>query len=158
MDPRTGAIKAMANYPTFNPNNPASLDEDNRRNFAISDMIEPGSTFKLVTAIAAVEQDKVQFDEKFKTPEDGKIKIHGQWMRDHDPLGTLRFPEVIEKSSNVATAQIGHAAVEGHLLPVRPKSRLRHPHKYRSAQRGNRSPAQTLRVESGYTSMDVDRI
>ena len=106
MDPRTGAIKAMANYPTFNPNNPASLDEENRRNFAISDMIEPGSTFKLVTAIAAVEQEKVQFDEKFETPEDGKIKIHGQWMRDHDPLGTLRFPEVIEKSSNVATAQI----------------------------------------------------
>lgn len=106
MDPRTGAIKAMANYPTFNPNNPASLDSMNRRNFAISDMIEPGSTFKLVTAIAAVEQGKVQFDEKFETPEDGKLKIHGQWMRDHDPLGTLTFPEVIEKSSNVATAKI----------------------------------------------------
>lgn len=106
MNPQTGAIKAMANYPTFNPNNPASLDNSNRRNFAISDMIEPGSTFKLVTAIAAVEQSKVQFDEKFETPEDGKRLIHGQWMRDHDPLGTLTFPEVIEKSSNVATAQI----------------------------------------------------
>ena len=106
MDPRTGAIKAMANYPTFNPNNPASLDKENRRNFAISDMIEPGSTFKLVTAIAAVEQGKVQFNETFETPEDGKLKIHGQWMRDHDPLGTLTFPEVIEKSSNVATAEI----------------------------------------------------
>jgi cell division protein FtsI (penicillin-binding protein 3) len=106
MDPRTGAIKAMANYPTFDPNNPASLDKENRRNFAISDMIEPGSTFKLVTAIAAVEQEKVDFDEKFETPEDGKIRIHGQWMRDHDPLGTLTFPQVIEKSSNVATAEI----------------------------------------------------
>jgi cell division protein FtsI (penicillin-binding protein 3) len=106
MDPQTGAIKAMANYPTFNPNNPASLDKTNRRNFAISDMIEPGSTFKLVTAIAAVEQNKVTFDEKFETPEDGKTLIHGQWMRDHDPLGTLSFPEVIQKSSNVATARI----------------------------------------------------
>ena len=106
MDPQTGAIKAMANYPTFNPNKPSSLDSKNRRNFAISDMIEPGSTFKLVTAIAAVEQEKVQFDEKFETPEDGKRLIHGQWMRDHEPLGTLSFPEVIEKSSNVATAQI----------------------------------------------------
>jgi len=106
MDPRTGAIKAMANFPTFNPNNPASLDKENRRNFAISDMIEPGSTFKLVTAIAAVEQGKVSFDEKIKTPKDAKILIHGQWMRDHDPLGTLTFPEVIEKSSNVATAKI----------------------------------------------------
>jgi cell division protein FtsI (penicillin-binding protein 3) len=106
MDPQTGAIKAMANYPTFNPNNPASLNSTNRRNFAISDMIEPGSTFKLVTSIAAVEQDKVQFDEQFETPEDGKTLIHGQWMRDHEPMGTLSFPEVIQKSSNVATAQI----------------------------------------------------
>lgn len=106
IDPRTGAIKALANYPTFNPNNPSSLNQTNRRNFMISDMIEPGSTFKLVMAIAAVEQNKVQFDEKFDTPASGKINIHGQWMRDHDPLGTMTFPEVIEKSSNVATAQI----------------------------------------------------
>lgn len=106
MDPRTGAVKAMANYPTYNPNNSGSLNTSNRRNFAISDMIEPGSTFKLVTAIAAVEQGKVTFDEKFETPEDGKVQIHGQWMRDHDPLGTLSFSEVIEQSSNVATSQI----------------------------------------------------
>lgn len=106
MNPKTGAIKALANYPTFNPNNPASLNSKNRRNFAISDMIEPGSTFKLVTAIAAVEQNKVKFDELFETPEDGTTQIHGQWMRDHDPLGTLSFPEVIQKSSNVATSRI----------------------------------------------------
>lgn len=106
MDPRTGAIKAMANYPTFNPNDPASLNSTNRRNFTISDMIEPGSTFKLVTAIAAVEQDKVKFNETFETPEDGTTKIHGQWMRDHQPLGTLTFPQVIEKSSNIATSKI----------------------------------------------------
>lgn len=106
MNPQTGAIKAMANYPTFNPNNPASLNSKNRRNFAISDMIEPGSTFKLVTSIAAVEQDKVEFNEQFETPDDGKTLIHGQWMRDHEPMGTLSFPEVIQKSSNVATARI----------------------------------------------------
>lgn len=106
MDPRTGAVKAMANYPTYNPNNSASLNTSNRRNFAISDMIEPGSTFKLVTAITAVEQGKVSFEEQFETPEDGKVQIHGQWMRDHDPLGTLSFSEVIEQSSNVATSQI----------------------------------------------------
>lgn len=106
MDPKTGAIKAMANYPTYDPNDPSTLDSNNRRNFAISDMIEPGSTFKLVTAIAAVEQQKVNFSETFETPENGRTKIHGQWMRDHDPLGTLSFPEVIEQSSNVATSEI----------------------------------------------------
>lgn len=106
MDPRTGAIKALANYPTFNPNHPASSKDENRRNYAISDMIEPGSTFKLVTAIAAVEQKVVHFDEIFDTPEDGTKLIHGQMMRDHNPLGTLRFDQVIEQSSNIAAAEI----------------------------------------------------
>lgn len=106
MDPRSGAIKALANYPTYNPNHPATSEDENRRNYAISDMIEPGSTFKLVTAIVAIEQDAIDFDEQFVTPEDGKLLIHGQWMRDHDPLGTLSFKQVIQKSSNIATAKI----------------------------------------------------
>ncbi len=106
MDPSTGAIKALANYPTFDPNRPASLSANNRRNVMIADMIEPGSTFKLVTAIAALEQNKVSFSETFDTPEDGTREIHGQMMRDHDPMGTLTFAEVIEQSSNVATSEI----------------------------------------------------
>ncbi|WP_103665417.1 peptidoglycan D,D-transpeptidase FtsI family protein [Gracilimonas amylolytica] len=106
MDPKTGAIKALANYPTYDPNYPASSDEENRRNFAISDMIEPGSTFKLVTAVAAVEQGVVSFDEIFETPDNGEVVIHDLVLRDHDPLGDLSFEEVIQKSSNVATAEI----------------------------------------------------
>jgi cell division protein FtsI/penicillin-binding protein 2 len=106
MDPKTGAVKAIANYPTFDPNNPAASDNENRRNFAVSDMIEPGSTFKLVPAIAAVEQRVVSLDESFDTPASGQKSIYGQLMRDHDPLGTLTFSEVIAKSSNIATAEI----------------------------------------------------
>lgn len=106
LDPKTGAIKALANYPTYDPNFPGSEELENRRNFAISDMVEPGSTFKLVTAIAAVEQNKVSFDEIFETPKSGEIEIHGQTLRDHDPLGNMSFQEVIQNSSNVATAEI----------------------------------------------------
>lgn len=106
MDPKTGAIKAIANYPTYDPNYPGSGEDENRRNFAISDMMEPGSTFKLVTAIAAVEQGVVNFEEIFETPENGEIVIHDLVLRDHDPLGDLTFQEVIQKSSNVATAEI----------------------------------------------------
>lgn len=106
IDPKTGAIKAMANYPTFDPNFPASTESENRRNFAISDMIEPGSTFKLVTAISAVEQEVVDFNEVFETPDNGEVVIHDLTLRDHDPLGDLTFQEVIQKSSNVATAEI----------------------------------------------------
>ena len=106
MDPKTGAIKALANYPTYDPNNPSSIDSENRRNYAVSDMIEPGSTFKLVTAIAAVEQGVVDFDEIFETPENGRKIIHGQVMRDHDPLGNMDFTGVMAKSSNIATSEI----------------------------------------------------
>ncbi len=106
MDPRTGAIKAMANYPTYDPNSPASNDSENRRNFAISDMIEPGSTFKMVTAVAAIEQGAVKMDEIFNTPDNGVKIIYGQAMRDHDPLGTLDFSNVIKKSSNIATSEV----------------------------------------------------
>lgn len=106
LDPRTGAIRAMANYPSFNPNIPGSNEDENRRNFAISDMIEPGSTFKLVTAVAAVEQKAVRMDEIFDTPASGVKMIYGQAMRDHDPLGSLDFNNVIKKSSNIATSEV----------------------------------------------------
>lgn len=106
MNPNTGAVLAMANYPTFRPNKPAAGPKEDRRNHMISSVIEPGSTFKLVTAIAALEQNKVQLHEKIKTPPSGKLLIHGQWMRDHDPLGTLPFPEVIQKSSNIGVSKI----------------------------------------------------
>lgn len=105
MDPRTGAIKAMANYPTFDPNAPGSGTDANRRNYAVSDMIEPGSTFKLVTAVAVVEQKAVKMDEVFDTPASGVKMIYGQAMRDHDPLGSLDFNNVIKKSSNIATSE-----------------------------------------------------
>lgn len=106
MEPGTGAIRAIANYPDFDPNAPASNPNENRRNYAVSDMVEPGSTFKIVTALAAVEQGVVDFDELFETPENGEVQIHGQMMRDHDPLGTVDFTQAIAKSSNIAISEI----------------------------------------------------
>lgn len=106
MDVKSGAVRAMASWPTFDPNKPATMSEENRRNYAISDMMEPGSTFKLVTAVAALDQNVVQKDERFETPESGRKMIHGLAMVDHDPLGTLRFDEVFAKSSNIATSEI----------------------------------------------------
>lgn len=106
MNPKTGAIRALANFPTYNPNSPGSVNSENRRNYAVADMVEPGSTFKLVTALAAVEQGVTTFEEVFETPENGLKMVHGQAMRDHDPLGSLKFDEVISKSSNIATSEI----------------------------------------------------
>lgn len=146
LDPRTGAVKALANYPSFNPNVPGQSADENRRNYVVADMIEPGSTFKLIMAIAAVEQGKVGLDEVFVTPASGQKLIYGQWMRDHDPLGTITFREVIEKSSNVATAEIamrlnkndyyqyvrnaGFGNATNVDLPNEQEGRLRKPHEW----------------------------
>lgn len=106
VEPSTGRIKAMAAYPAYDPNTPGLFPSEYRRNSVVSDIVEPGSTFKLITAVAALEQEYVRLNEVFETPESGEEMIHGQWMRDHDPLGTLTFREAIEKSSNVAISRV----------------------------------------------------
>jgi cell division protein FtsI (penicillin-binding protein 3) len=146
VDPETGAIKAMANYPTFNPNTPARYSDENRRDFAIADMIEPGSTFKLVTAVAATEQGVIKDNEIFHTPANGQKRIYGQMMRDHDPLGSIDFRNVIQKSSNIATSEIamrldkqtfyqyarnfGFGTPTGIDLPGEEAGRLQRPHSW----------------------------
>ncbi len=75
MDPTTGEILAMANYPSYDPNVPGDINVENRRNFAIADMVEPGSTFKLVTAIAAIEQGSLRKENFSKPPKMGLFKF-----------------------------------------------------------------------------------
>ena len=107
MDPRTGEILALANYPTFNPNVYGESQPETRRNRAIQEIYEPGSTFKIVTASAAIEEGVL-------TPADlidcapGYITISG-WRRVSDvhAYGTLSFEDVIVKSSNVGAIKAG---------------------------------------------------
>ena len=112
MDPQTGAILAMANVPTYNPNRPGTATDAARRNRAITDRFEPGSTFKLVGATAAVDQDQVPMDDSVETGE-GWAVFHGHTMKDVQAYGTISFTEVISKSSNVGMAK----TVRQHLEP-----------------------------------------
>ena len=73
MDPKTGEILAMAVYPSFDPNNYSSYPTENRRNIAVVDQYEPGSTFKIVTASAALDLGVVTPTTGFYDP--GHIKI-----------------------------------------------------------------------------------
>ena len=106
MDPNSGEILAMANAPTFNPNVYARSPEQHRRNRAIQDLYEPGSTFKIVTASAALE-------ESVMTPEDsidtgaGVIRFGSRQIDDMHRYGVLSFTDVIVKSSNVGAVKIG---------------------------------------------------
>jgi cell division protein FtsI (penicillin-binding protein 3) len=108
MDPATGEILAMASYPAFNPNAYGDFKPDARRNRAVQDAYEPGSTFKIITASAALEEKVVTPD----VPVDvsaGAISFPGRSrpIRDDHRYGVLSFRDVIAKSSNVGAIKVG---------------------------------------------------
>ena len=108
LDPRTGDILALANEPTFNPNAWRDSPSDARRNRATQDVYEPGSTFKIVTASAALEERVVGPGDVIDVSP-GVIVYGGRPIRDFRDYGTLTFADVIVKSSNVGTSQVGVA-------------------------------------------------
>ncbi|GAB6182523.1 penicillin-binding protein 2 [Thermodesulfovibrio hydrogeniphilus] len=106
IDPFTGEILALANRPTYDPNNLKSIkDIGIIRNRAITDLYEPGSTFKIVTATAALEEAIVKTSTKFDCSA-GYIEVGGKKVKDVHRNGVLTFEEVIQKSSNVGTIKI----------------------------------------------------
>ena len=108
MDPRTGEILAMANEPTFNPNAFRDFPEAHQRNRAVQDLYEPGSTFKVVTASAAIEEHVMPVDSLIDTGP-GTIRVGADTIdeyRGHN-YGVLSFADVIVNSSNVGAVKIG---------------------------------------------------
>jgi cell division protein FtsI/penicillin-binding protein 2 len=109
MNPHTGEILAMANEPTFNPNAYRDAEETERRNRAVQDLYEPGSTFKVVTASAALEE-KVMSVNSWIDTSPGMIKLTGRkpiTEDGHRNYGALTFTDVIVKSSNIGAIRIG---------------------------------------------------
>ncbi len=106
MDPHTGEILAMANEPTFDPNDYRQSSETARRNRAVQDLYEPGSTFKVVTASAAIEE-KVMPVDRLIDVRGGRLNIGARVVRDTHDYGVLSFTDVIVKSSNVGAIKIG---------------------------------------------------
>ena len=106
MDPWSGEILALANWPTFNPNAYRDTPDAERRNRAIQDLYEPGSTFKIVTASAALEQHVVQPDDRIDV-RGGLIHLGSRVVRDTHDYGILSFTDVIVKSSNIGAIKVG---------------------------------------------------
>jgi len=104
MEPKTGRILALANRPTYDPNTFENSQAEERRNRAITDMYEPGSAFKAVTASAILAEGAVRPDDKIFC-ENGKYRIGRHTLHDHKPHGWLKFYEVIAHSSNIGTAK-----------------------------------------------------
>jgi len=105
IEPRTGAILALASRPTFDLNEYYRSDKDQMRNRAICDLFEPGSVFKIVTLAAALEEKKVVEEDRFFC-ENGQYRVASHILHDHRPHGWLTFREVIEQSSNIGTTKV----------------------------------------------------
>ncbi|MDX1645345.1 MAG: penicillin-binding transpeptidase domain-containing protein, partial [Thermoanaerobaculia bacterium] len=106
MDPWTGAVLAMASLPSFDPNRFADVDPSHWRIRPISDVFEPGSTFKAITVAAALEAHLVDPNDLVDC-EQGAITVNRMRIRDHHPYGELTVRQVLAKSSNVGAIKIG---------------------------------------------------
>ena len=105
-NPRTGEILALTNRPTFNPNNRKEIKPENLKNHAVSDIYEPGSTFKMVTISAALEEKLTNPDEIFDC-QMGAIVINGMRIRDSHKNGLLSVAGILAESSDVGAIKIG---------------------------------------------------
>lgn len=106
MDPLTGEILALANYPTFNPNVYAGAPAFARRDRAVTDSYEPGSAFKVIVGAGALEERLVRPADRFNG-EGGAMEVGGITIRDHEQFGTITFSEVLAHSSNVGAIKVG---------------------------------------------------
>jgi cell division protein FtsI/penicillin-binding protein 2 len=104
MRPRTGEILAMASLPNYDPNQPNTVST-NARNRVITDVIEPGSTFKIVVVSGALDKKVVTLNDQFFC-ENGHFAYAGHVLHDHESLGIETVKSIITKSSNIGAAKI----------------------------------------------------
>jgi cell division protein FtsI (penicillin-binding protein 3) len=105
LDVETGEVLAMANAPSFNPNNRGKLDPRRTRNRAVTDLFEPGSTLKPFTVAAALEAGAVKPESVIQTAP-GQLAIGNRVIHDAQPHGALTVAQVIQKSSNIGIAKM----------------------------------------------------
>jgi cell division protein FtsI (penicillin-binding protein 3) len=106
MDPTTGEVLALASWPTFNPNDFADYSTEQRRDRVVVSAYEPGSTFKVITAAAALEKRLVRPQEVFYCGR-GAFHIGRYTIRDHKSFADLTFTQVMARSSNVGAIKAG---------------------------------------------------
>jgi cell division protein FtsI (penicillin-binding protein 3) len=105
MNPNTGEILALANWPKFNPNAANESTPEARMNRAVTALYEPGSTFKLITLAAAFDQGITKPGEVFDC-ENGAVYVAGHRIRDHKPFGMLNVADILAQSSDVGAIKI----------------------------------------------------
>jgi cell division protein FtsI (penicillin-binding protein 3) len=105
MNPTTGEILALANWPTFNPNRASEAKAEARMDRAVSALYEPGSTFKLITLAAAFNEGITRPSEVFDC-ENGSVLVAGHRIHDHKRFGLLNVSQILAQSSDVGAIKI----------------------------------------------------
>ncbi|NQT33288.1 MAG: penicillin-binding protein 2, partial [Candidatus Omnitrophica bacterium] len=105
MDPYSGRILALANYPDYDLNKYFDAPRDFMKDSAVASVYEPGSVFKIVTASAALNEEAVEMDTSIFC-ENGEFRTRGRILHDYHPYGRLIFTDVIVKSSNIGTVKV----------------------------------------------------
>ncbi len=145
LDPRTGALLALAISPRFDPNAVAALEPDRWRNRAITDAYEPGSAMKAIVAAAAIEE-RVMEPNTMVFGENGRMTVAKTVIHDHEKLGWVSFAQVIQRSSNIGAAKTGMVLGDQRLyrylqafgfgqrtdidLPGEARGLVKHPHEW----------------------------
>lgn len=112
IEPSTGEILAMASYPNFDPNDLSTASDSSMKNRAISDTYEPGSTFKLITASAALEEGIIHVDDIVEGM-DGILEFKDYTLKDEHPLKDVPFSEAVVYSSNIVFSNLGNEMPDG---------------------------------------------
>jgi cell division protein FtsI (penicillin-binding protein 3) len=171
LDAKTGEVLALANWPSYNPNNRANVDLKTMRNHAVTDLFEPGSTMKPFTVATALEAGKVTPQTLINT-EHGVFSIGGRKIHDTHPEASLTVSQVIQKSSNVGAAklalslppeifwrslsEVGFGAQTGSAFPGEASGRLRDYKKWQPIEQatmsyGNGISVNLLQLARAYT-------
>jgi cell division protein FtsI (penicillin-binding protein 3) len=105
MNPNSGEILGLANWPKFNPNTANEAPPESRMNRAVTALYEPGSTFKLITLAAAFDQGITRPEEVFDC-ENGAVYVAGHRIRDHKAFGLLSVSDILAQSSDIGAIKI----------------------------------------------------
>jgi len=161
MNPNTGEILALANWPKFNPNKANDAPAETWMNRAVSAIYEPGSTFKLITLAAAFDQGITRPEEAVDC-ENGAVYISGHRIRDHEPFGLLSVADILARSSDVGAIKIalrlggpkfydyirafGFGALTGVALPYESRGRVERLEDWKPISVGSISMGQEIGV------------
>ena len=171
LDARSGEVLALANYPSYNPNNRSNTSSKEMRNRAITNEFEPGSTLKPFTIAKAIETGKVTPGTVFNT-DHGVYELGNRKIHDAEPESMLTVAQIIQKSSNIGAAKIalsmkpetmwqglsdsGFGAPTGSNFPGEAQGRLRDPKTWRPIEQatmayGHGVSVNLLQLARGYT-------